>query len=169
MSATTSNASASSQPRKLYSLLSRGAGERVLDATAVAAIKALNESTEGAADGPTTATTVNAILDIVEACEARNRVVTDTAIGGATQNLTAQASGVGSFSDLTTSVASFTASQTGLSVTIAGAATGTADTDADGNITALTITSAGSGYRLGDVVSVSEGAGRAAFIVRTLA
>jgi len=83
MTATTSNASASSQPRRLYSFLSRGCGERVLDATAVAAIKALNESVPAAGDGPTTATTLNAVLDILEANEVRARAVTGSSIGGA--------------------------------------------------------------------------------------
>lgn len=54
----------------------------------------------------------------------------------------------------------FTASQTGLAVTLSGgggtAATATVDTDGSGNITAVTITGSGSGYAVGNVITITE-------------
>lgn len=51
------------------------------------------------------------------------------------------------------------------------AATGTVDTDADGNVIAITFATSGSGYVDGDTVTISEGggAGSATFIVDTVA
>lgn len=66
---------------------------------------------------------------------------------------------------LETSVA-FVADLDGGAATLSGAATGTVDTDADGNVTAVNIT-AGGDYEVGDEVTVSEGggSGAATFIV----
>jgi len=62
-------------------------------------------------------------------------------------------------SDLQTTTP-FTASQSGLAVTLSGgagtAATATVDTDGSGNITAVTITGSGSDYAVGNVITVTE-------------
>jgi hypothetical protein len=54
----------------------------------------------------------------------------------------------------------FTATQTGADATISGgtgsSATGTVDTDGSGNVTALNITAAGSGYTIGDTITITE-------------
>ena len=54
----------------------------------------------------------------------------------------------------------FTATQIGADTTISGgtglSATGTVDTDGSGNVTALNITSAGSGYTIGDTITITE-------------
>jgi len=73
-----------SQNSRAYNFLSGGCGDRALDATAVAAIKALNESVADAADGPTTATKLNDVLDIIRAAEVRARAVDSQSIGNAT-------------------------------------------------------------------------------------
>ena len=57
----------------------------------------------------------------------------------------------------------FTASQTGLAVDLTGGggtlADATVDTDISGNITAVTITTPGSGYAVGNIITVNETAG----------
>jgi len=63
--------------------------------------------------------------------------------------------GIASVDTLATTTA-FTASQTGAAVTLSGNATGTVDTDGSGDITAVNITSGGSGYSVGDTVTVTE-------------
>jgi len=54
----------------------------------------------------------------------------------------------------------FTATQTGAAATISGgtgsSATGTVDTDGSGDVTALSITSGGSGYTIGDTITITE-------------
>jgi len=59
----------------------------------------------------------------------------------------------------------------GIDVTISGTATATADTDSSGNLTAINITSAGSGYTVGDIISVVEtvGSGSGTFRVASIA
>jgi hypothetical protein len=60
---------------------------------------------------------------------------------------------------LTTTTA-FTASQTGLAVTLSGgsgsSATATVNTDGAGDITAVDITGKGTSYVIGDIVTVTE-------------
>ena len=67
--------------------------------------------------------------------------------------------GVATVGSATTTEA-FTASQTGAAVTLSGgtgsAATATVDTDGSGDVTAVTITAAGTGYRDGDVLTLTE-------------
>ncbi len=46
-----------------------------------------------------------------------------------------------------------------VAVTLTGDATGTVDTDVSGNITALNITSPGSGYEVGDELTILEDGG----------
>lgn len=54
----------------------------------------------------------------------------------------------------------FTASQTGLAVTLSGgdgsSATATVDTDGTGDITAVTIIDKGTGYNIGNTITVTE-------------
>ena len=47
----------------------------------------------------------------------------------------------------------------GVVVTVSGDATATVDTDSSGDITAVTILTAGSGYSAGDVVTITEDGG----------
>ena len=63
--------------------------------------------------------------------------------------------GIASVDTLATTTA-FTASQSELAVTLSGDATATVDTDGSGDITAVNITSAGTGYTVGDIVTVTE-------------
>lgn len=67
---------AASSNSRLYPYFSRGCGTRTLDATAVAALAALNTNA-----GPSTATTINEVLDILEANEIRGRAVGTDSIG----------------------------------------------------------------------------------------
>ena len=63
---------------RAYNFLKRGCGDRVFDATAVAAIDALNTNT-----GINASTKLNDVLDIIRECEIRGRAVTSTSIGKA--------------------------------------------------------------------------------------
>ena len=62
-------------------------------------------------------------------------------------------------------------SQTGVAVTLSGDATATIDTDGAAEISAVNITSGGSGYSIGDTVLVNEdgGAGAGSFRVASIA
>lgn len=118
----------------------------------------------------TTSSTVADVLTVLNACIARKLVTDANTIGLATNAPANIDDGIGSIRDLVTSAA-FTASQTGAAVTLSQGhgtgATATVNTDGDGNVTAVTITDPGAGYRLGDVIYVDEDAatGVAAFIV----
>ena len=54
----------------------------------------------------------------------------------------------------------FATSQTGAAATISGgsgsSATATVDTDVSGDVTALNITSGGTGYQVGDTITITE-------------
>lgn len=113
----------------------------------------------------TTSSTVKDVIDILDALIARKLVNVPGSTNGVTSAVATEATGIGVIRDLTTSTA-FTASQSALAVVIAGSATGTAATDGSGVITAITFTSDGNDYELGQTVSVTHsGGGVAGFIV----
>lgn len=130
---------------------------------------ALDATADTAFANLTTSSTIKDVMALVDALVARTLVTTATTIGGATIGKSTEATGVGSIRDLVTNTA-FTASQSALAVVIGGSATGTAATDGDGKITALTFTDDGNDYSLGQVVPVTHsGGGAGAFIVASFA
>ena len=67
------------QNSRAYNFLKRGCGDRTFDATAVAAIDALNTDT-----GIDASTKLNDVLDIIRDCEIRSKAVGPNSIGQAT-------------------------------------------------------------------------------------
>ena len=96
-------------------------------------------------------------------------------VGDSDQSPVISLGGIGSVANISTSV-SFPTDESALAVTVtpgaaAGsvAATATVSTDSSGDVIEITFTSPGSGYELGEVLSLTDTTGVAAFIVNELA
>lgn len=132
----------------IFSTEKKLCGSTKLDSTADTALAAL-----------TTSSTIADVLDILSALVERRRAVDRDTVGLSSSKLSA--SGISTVGELVTSVA-FQTSQTGLAATLApGNATITVNTNGSGTVTAVTVTSAGTNYEVGDKVLISAGAGRA--------
>ncbi len=72
--------------------------------------------------------------------------------------------------NFTTTTSFDQATTSGIAVTLSGNATGTATTFANGELAAIEITDGGSGYEVGDTVTITEdgGAGEATGVVESI-
>ena len=120
----------------------------------------------GTLSGYTESIEAGSIVSWEASIEGYGKYLTDLDLNGAVPT--------GAIATFETTLQTFTAFGNNLSAaaaTLSGDATGTVDTDGSGNLTAINITSGGTGYSVGDTVYVAEdlGGGSGAGVVATIA